>query len=201
MLKPWLKQQWCIAKVDSQYLAKMEAVLDFYAQPVDPQRPRLCFDERPCQLLADVLAPLPVQPGKAAKEDNEYVRNGTAVVLLAYDLDTAQRYVQVRKQRTKRDYAEFMQDLRLHYYPHAQQIHVLQDNLNTHQAGSFYERFDAVTAHELANQFVCHYTPKHGSWLNMAEIEFCRFIQTMFGSTHWGYSYVGERGTGLGRRT
>lgn len=150
----------------------MEAVLDFYAQPPDPQNPRLCFDERPCQLLADVLAPLPVQPGKVAKEDNEYVRKGTAVVLLAYDLDSGQRYVQVRQRRTKQDYAEFMHHLRLHHYPRAQQIHVLQDNLNTHQSGSFYERFDAVTAHQLSNDFVWHYTPKHGSWLNMAEIEF-----------------------------
>jgi len=141
----------------------MEAVLDFYAQPADPQRPRLCFDERPCQLLADVLAPLPPQPGQVAKEDNEYKRNGTAVVLLAYDLDSGQRYVQVRQQRTKRDYAEFMQHLRLQHYPHVQQIHVLQDNLNTHQAGSFYDRFDALTAHQLSKQFTFHYTPKHGS--------------------------------------
>ena len=150
----------------------MEAVLDFYAQPADPHNPHLCFDERPCQLLSNVLAPLPVQPGKVAKEDNEYVRKGTAVVLLAYDLDTGQRYAQVRQQRTKRDYAEFMQDLRLLHYPNAQQIHVLQDNLNTHQAGSFYERFDVETAHELANLFVFHYTPTHASWLNMAEMEF-----------------------------
>ena len=150
----------------------MESVLDFYAQPVDPQNPRLCFDERPCQLLSDVIAPLPTQPNQPRREDNEYVRNGTAVVLLAYDLDTGQRYAQVRQRRTKRDYAEFMQHLRFYYYPYAQQIHVLQDNLNTHQAGSFYERFDVVTAHELANRFVFHYTPTHGSWLNMAEIEF-----------------------------
>ena len=150
----------------------MEAVLDFYAQPIDPQNPRLCFDERPCQLLSDVLAPLPVKPGKVAKEDNEYVRKGTAVVLLAYDLDNGQRYVQVRQRRTKRDYAEFMHQLRTTHYPTAQQIHVLQDNLNTHQAGSFYERFDVKNAHELANRFVFHYTPTHASWLNMAEIEF-----------------------------
>ena len=158
--------------MDGQYVARMEAVLDFYAQPINPQNPRLCFDERPCQLLADVLAPLPVQPGKVAKDDNEYVRKGTAVVLLAYDLDSGQRYVQVRQRRTKQDYAEFMHDLQLHHYPNAQQIHLLQDNLNTHQTGSFYDRFDAVTAHELSKQFVFHYTPKHASWLNMAEIEF-----------------------------
>lgn len=150
----------------------MEAVLDFYAQPTDPQNPRLCFDERPCQLLADVIAPLPTQPNQPRREDNEYKRNGTAVVLLAYDLDTGQRYVQVRKQRTKRDYAEFMEQLLTHHYPHVDQLHVLQDNLNTHQPGSFYERFSVKTAHALATRFVWHYTPKHASWLNMAEIEF-----------------------------
>ena len=101
-----------------------------------------------------------------------YKRNGTAVVLLAYDLDSGQRYAEVRQQRTKRDYAEFMQHLRLQDYPHVQQIHVLQDNLNTHQAGSFYDRFDALTAHQLSRQFTFHYTPIHASWLNMAEIEF-----------------------------
>lgn len=130
------------------------------------------FDERPCQLLSEVIAPLPMKPGKLFKEDNEYQRHGTAVVLLAYDLDSGQRYVEVRKRRTKRDYAEFMQALRLQHYPNAQQIHILQDNLNTHQPGSFYDHFDAVTAHELSKQFVFHYTPTHASWLNMAEIEF-----------------------------
>jgi hypothetical protein len=93
-------------------------------------------------------------------------------VLLAYDLDTGQRYVEVRERRTKRDYAEFMQNLCSQHYSHAQQIHVLQDNLNTHQTGSFYEGFDAITAHELANRYVFHFTPEHASWLNMAEIEF-----------------------------
>jgi hypothetical protein len=150
----------------------MEAVLDFYAQPVDPQVPRLCFDERPCQLLNEVIAPLPMKPGKVLREDHEYQRQGTAVVLLAYNLDTGQRYVDVRKRRTKRDYAEFMHALLTKYYPNAQQLHVLQDNLNTHQVGSLYERFDVVTAHQLSKRLILHYTPIHGSWLNMAEIEF-----------------------------
>ena len=135
---------------------------------------------------------MPVQPGKAAKEDSEYVRKGTAVVLLAYDLDSGQRHVQVRQRRTKRDYAEFMQHLCLQHYPNAQQIRVLQDNLNTHQAGSFYDRFDVQIAHELANKFAFHYTPTHGSWLNMAEPggrshRVCRPLKTVLRPTHWGY--------------
>lgn len=125
------------------------------------------------------------------------------MVLLAYDLESGQRYVQIRQRRTKREYAELMHHLRLQHYPNAQQIHVLQDNLNTHQAGSFYERFDAVTAHELANKFVFHYTPTHASWLNMAEPggrshRVCRFIQTVLRPTHWGYRNFRKRGIGLG---
>ena len=150
----------------------MEAVLDFYARPAEPAKPRFCFDERPCQLLANVVAPLPAKPGKLAKVDYEYERKGTAVVLLAYNLDTGQRFVEVREQRTKRDYAEFMQTLLVDHYPHAECLHVLQDNLNTHQVGCFYERFDVLTAHQLSNRLVLQYTPTHASWLNMAELEF-----------------------------
>lgn len=150
----------------------MEAVLDFYGQPTDSLNPRLCFDERPCQLLSDVVAPLPMKPGKVVKVDNEYSRQGTAVVLLAYDLDTGQRYVEVRKRRTKMDYAEFMHTLLTQHYPNVEKVHLLQDNLNTHQPGSFYDRFDAVTAHQLSSRVAWHYTPTHASWLNMAEIEF-----------------------------
>lgn len=150
----------------------MEEVLDVYAQPVEQGRARLCFDERPCQLLGEVLAPLPPSPGKVAKQDYEYERNGTACVLLAYDLDTHQRYVQVREQRTKKDYAEFMDWLLKTHYPDLEKIDLVQDNLNTHQAGSFYEWLPVERAHEMKNKLVFHYTPKHGSWLNMAEIEF-----------------------------
>ncbi len=150
----------------------MEDVLAVYSQPVVAGRARICFDERPCQLLDDVVAALPVQPGKAAKEDNEYVRKGTCVVLLAYDLDTGQRYVQVRKRRTKADYAEFMHELVSTHYADVDLVEVVQDNLNTHKYGSFYEHLPVERARALSRQVVFHYTPKHGSWLNMAEIEF-----------------------------
>lgn len=150
----------------------MEAVLDFYARSADSAKPRFCFDERPCQLLDDVVAPLPAKPGKLAKVDYEYERKGNAVVLLAYNLDTGQRFVEVRQQRTKRDYAEFMQTLLVDHYPNAECLHILQDNLNTHQVGCFYERFDVLTAHQLSNRLVLQYTPTHASWLNMAELEF-----------------------------
>ena len=150
----------------------MEDVLDLYAQEPAIGRARLCFDERPCQLLGDVIAPLPMKEGKPKKEDYEYVRQGTAVTLLAYDLDTGQRYTQVRKQRTKKDYAEFMEWLLKEHYAHVDKVELVQDNLNTHSYGSFYDHLPADHARGLAQKINFHFTPKHGSWLNMAEIEF-----------------------------
>lgn len=150
----------------------MEDVLAVYNQLPTASRPRLCFDERPCQLLDDVVAALPVRPGKATKEDNGYVRKGTCVVLLAYDLDTGQRYTQVRQQRTKADYAEFMYEIISNYYADVEHIDLVQDNLNTHKYGSFYEHLPLNQARTLSHKLTFHFTPKHGSWLNMAEIEF-----------------------------
>lgn len=150
----------------------MEDVLDLYAQPAQPGRARLCFDERPCQLLGDKLAALPARPGQVAKQDHEYVRHGTAVVLLAYDLDTGQRYTQVRARRTKADYAEFLHQLITTHYAHVPQVELVQDNLNTHAYGAFYDHLPAAQARALSRQVRFHFTPKHGSWLNMAELEF-----------------------------
>lgn len=143
-----------------------------YTHETLPGRARLCFDERPCQLLDHVVAPLLVKPGKAAKEDTEYIRQGTGVVLLAYDLDKGIRYTQTRKQRTKADYAEFMNHIITTYYADVEYIDLVQDNLNTHKYGSFYEYLPVAQARVLSRKLVFHYTPKHGSWLNMAEIEF-----------------------------
>lgn len=150
----------------------MEDVLELYAQKPEEGKARVCFDERPCQLLRDVVEPLPVKRGKPAREDSEYERRGTAVILLAYDIDTGQRHLQVRERRTKQDYAQFMEWLAREHYPHAEQVELVQDNLNTHSYGSFYEHLPAAQARELARKFSFRFTPKHGSWLNMAEIEF-----------------------------
>lgn len=155
----------------------MEDVLDLYAQPPQPGVARLCLDERPCVLRGDVLAPLPVKPGHAAKQDYEYERTGTAVVFLAYNLDTGQRYVEVRPHRTKQDYAAFVQAAITHLCPADERVAIVQDNLNTHTAGAFYETFDAATARQLARLVQFHYTPKHASWLNMAEIEFSALVR------------------------
>lgn len=150
----------------------MEDVLALYAQAPNPKVARLCFDECPCQLLADLLDTLPMQPGLVSKQDYEYIRKGTGVILLAYDLDSGQRYVQVRSQRTKRDYAEFMLWLVTTHYADVETVQIVQDNLNTHTYGAFYEHLPAAQAHALMRKIEFHFTPKHASWLNMAELEF-----------------------------
>lgn len=150
----------------------MEDILDLYAQPSNPAQPRLCIDERPCQLLDDVLAPLPPKPGKVAKQDYEYKRKGTACVLLAYNLESGQRSTQVLPQRTKVEYARFVTAAIEQLCPDAELVRVIQDHLNTHTAGAFYQAFDAASARKLVKRLEMHYTPKHASWLNLAEIEF-----------------------------
>lgn len=147
-------------------------MLALYAQPAQAGRARLCFDERPCQLLGDKLAALPTRPKHVAKQDDEYVRHGTAVVLLAYDLDSGQRFVQVRARRTKADYADFLHHLLPTHYADVAQVELVQDKLNTHAYGAFYEHLPAAQARALSQRMRLHFTPKHGSWLNRAELEF-----------------------------
>lgn len=149
----------------------MEEVLDVYERPLDPDNPVICFDERPCQLIGDVVQPLPPKPGQERREDYHYERHGTAVVLLAVEPLTGKRIVEVRAQKRKKDYAEFMQKVADHY-PKARKITLVQDNLNTHNPSSFYETFPAEEAFALSKRFEMIYTPKRASWLNMAEIDF-----------------------------
>ena len=148
----------------------MEHVLDTYEQPYDHRRPVVCFDERPCQLLGDILMPIPMKPGRVERQDYHYQRNGTCVVLMAVEPLAGHRIVKVTEQKTKKDYAEFMKSLASHY-PDAEKIVLVQDNLNTHNPSSFYEVFDAPEAFALSQRFEMVYTPKKASWLNMAEIE------------------------------
>ena len=148
----------------------MEQVLDTYEQPYDRRRPVVCFDERPCQLLGDVLMPIPMKPGRVERQDYHYQRHDTCVVLMAVEPLAGCRIVKVTKQKTNRDYAEFMKDL-ASPYPDADKIVLAQDNLNTHNPSSFYEVFDAPEAFALSQRFEMVDTPKKASWLNMAEIE------------------------------
>lgn len=148
----------------------MEQVLNTYEQPYDVRRPVVCFDERPCQLLGDVLMPIPMKPGRVERQDYHYERHGTCVVLMAVEPLAGHRIVKVTEQKTKKDYAEFMQDVAAHYCD-ADKIVLVQDNLNTHNPSSFYEVLDAPEAFALSERFEMVYTPKKASWLNMAEIE------------------------------
>jgi len=150
----------------------MEDILDQYARPYDPQQPLLCYDERPCQLLGEVLVPLPMEPGRPQRVDYEYERQGTCCVLLAFEPHTGFRYVQVRTRRTAVDYAHFLHALVRRHYPHVERVRLVQDNLNTHTPGSFYQVWSPAKAFAFAQRFEWHYTPLKGSWLNMAEIEF-----------------------------
>ncbi len=148
----------------------MEQVLDIYERPYNPDYPVICFDERPCQLLGDILMPIPMKPGRVERQDYEYKRNGTCVVLMAVEPLAGRRVVSVTERRTKRDYAAFMQALAA-TYPDAVKITLVQDNLNAHNPSSFSETFPAAGAFALAQRFEMVYTPKKASWLNMAEIE------------------------------
>lgn len=149
----------------------MEKVLDIYERPYDPKRPVVCFDERPCQLLGDVVVPMLMKPGNPQRQDYHYERKGTCVVLLALEAQKGSRIAEVRGQKTKKDYAQFMKTLAAQY-PEAEKIILVQDNLNTHTPASFYETFPAQEAFALSQRFEMVYTPKKASWLNMAEIEF-----------------------------
>lgn len=148
----------------------MEQVLDIFERPYDPTYPVVCFDERPCQLRGDVRMPIPMKSGRVERQDYEYQRNGTCVVLLAVEPLAGHRVVTVTERRTKNGYAGFMKAV-ASSYPDAVKIILVQDNLNTHNPSSFYETFPAAEAFDLAQRFEMRYTPKKACWLNMAEIE------------------------------
>jgi hypothetical protein len=150
----------------------MEDVLDLYAEPYKPWQPVVCVDERPCQLVADTLAPLPRQPGRARRVDYEYERRGVCNAFMVFQPLAGGREVKVTARRTKHDFAQVMRDLVDGQFPHAEEIRVVLDNLNTHSLASWYEVFPPAEARRLVSKLELHYTPNHASWLNMAEIEF-----------------------------
>lgn len=149
----------------------MEDVLDVYQRPYDPRYPVVCLDEKSKQLLADVRAPLLPQRGKAGREDYEYRRQGTVNIFVAFEPLADRRTLQVTVRRTKRDWAAFVKELLDGRYREARKIVLVMDNLNTHSPASFYEAFAPAEAKRLSDRLEIHHTPKHGSWLNMAEIE------------------------------
>ena len=170
-LKPWRQDMWCIPEVDGTFVARMEDVLDLYAEPPDPKRPVVCFDESPTQLIGELRQPIPAAPRQPLRYEYEYPRNGTVNLFVFLDAHRPWRKVKVTEQRTAREFAECMRDLVDVHYPHADLVRVVMDNLSTHTAGALYEAFPAPEAHRILRRLEFHYTPKHASWLNMVEIE------------------------------
>jgi len=148
----------------------MEELLDVYERDYDPQEPVICFDERPSQLIGDVVMPIAMKSGKVQRQDHHYKRNGTCCVMMAVEPLAGKRIVEVKERRTKKDYALFMKKVEKAYRG-AKKIILVQDNLNTHNPSSFYETFSAKSAFSLSQRFQMVYTPKKASWLNMEEIE------------------------------
>ena len=172
-LKPWLHKQWCIApKSNAEFVYQMEEVLSVYTRPYEERRPQVCLDETSKQLVSETRVPLPMQPGQLECCDYEYERQGTCNLFVACEPLAGKRYLQVTEQRTKVDFARFIRDLVDVYYPTAEKLVLVMDNLNTHTLAALYEVFAPAEARRLIEKLELHYTPKHGSWLNMAEIEF-----------------------------
>lgn len=163
---------WCIPpEADGEFVAAMEDVLEVYHRPKDPKRPVVCVDETSKQLIGEIRAPLPQQPGVPMRYDSEYVRNGTANLFMAFEPLAGWRQVEVTDSRRRSDWAWLVKDLVDGRYKDAEKVVLVMDQLNTHSPASLYETFPPEEARRLAEKLEIHYTPKHGSWLNMAEIE------------------------------
>lgn len=158
-------------KANAAFVAAMEDVLDLYTRPHDPARPLVCLDETSKQLTIETRAPIPMRPGQPARSDYEYERNGVASLFMVFAPLEGWRHVAVRARRTAIDYAHVLRDLADIHFPQVDKINLVQDNLNTHRRASLYESFPAAEAKRIADRFEWHYTPKHGSWLNIAECE------------------------------
>ena len=158
--------------MSADFVAHMEDILDLCAEHYDPQRPVVCFDETITQLLADTRPPLPARPGHPRREDYEYVRGGTRNLFLTCEPKSGWRHVAITRRRTMEDFAHRMRWLVDEAYPEVPVVRLVLDNLNTHRMASLYQTFPAAEARRIAKRLEFYYTPKHGSWLNMAEIEF-----------------------------
>jgi len=170
-LKPWRRQEWCIPAANAEFVYHMEDILDVYKRPVEPKHPLVCFDESPEQLVSETRQALPMQPGQLEKYDYEYRREGVSNLFMFFAPLQNWRDVKVTERRTKVDWAYCMRDLTDIHFPKAEKIVIVQDQLNTHSPACLYEVFAPAEAKRILDRLEFHSTPKHGSWLNMAEIE------------------------------
>lgn len=161
---------WCVPKLTAEFKERMENLLDLYMKPLDPKEPIICLDEKSKQLLKNSRPGLKVTPGKIAVRDYEYVRKGTANIFVAIEPKEGKHFTEVTQRRTKQDYAKFFEGL-IGHYPEADRIHIVQDNLNTHSEESLIVAFGKRKTKKIMRRVEFHFTPKHASWLNMAEIE------------------------------
>lgn len=155
----------------------MEDVLEIYKLPYDAKRPVICMDEMPKQLLSQTREPIACQPGQSARQDYEYKRNGVADLFMLFEPLQGKRFVEVTERRRRIEWAKVMRQMADELYPEAEKIVVILDNLNTHTPSAFYETFESQEARRLVERFEFHFTPKHGSWLNMAEIELSALVR------------------------
>lgn len=162
---------WCIQEIDSEYRKRMYDILALYQEKYDSSMPVIGVDEKPKQLIEDSRPPIPMKPGKPEKYDYEYIRNGKANIFVAVEPKGGKRTVQVTDRRTKKDFANFIKNIVDEMYPQVNKVRIVADNLNTHFQKSFYETFEKEEAERILNKIEFHYTPKHASWLNVAEIE------------------------------
>ncbi|QSV70789.1 MAG: IS630 family transposase [Aphanizomenon flos-aquae KM1D3_PB] len=171
-IKPWLKESWVIPpEANAEFVCQMEDILQLYTRPYDPDYPLVCFDETSKQLISEVREPLPPEPGQVERYDYEYKREGVCNIFMMFEPLVGWRHAEVTDQRTQIDYAQQIKYLVDECYPHAKKIQLAQDNLNTHVRASLYKAFPPDEARRILDKIEFHYTPKHGSWLNMAEIE------------------------------
>jgi hypothetical protein len=171
-LKPHRQKQWVIPpEANAAFVAAMEDVLEVYHRPRDPDRPVVCLDETTKQLIKETRVPIPARPGQPARHDYEYERNGVANLFMLFAPLEGWRHVEVTDRHAAVDYAKVLRDLSDRHFASASKIVLVQDNLSTHKPASLYEAFPASEARRLVERFEWHYTPKHGSWLDMAEIE------------------------------
>lgn len=169
------------------FVWRMEEILDLYEEPYDEKQPVVCFEERPCQLLAEVCEPLPGAPGRPERHDHDYERHGTANVLMAFEPLTGWREVSVTERRRGREFAEAVRRLVEEDYQEAERIRLVCDNLSTHSAAAFYETFPPEEARRLARKVEFRYTPVHGSWLNMVEVELSVLVRQCLGKRRLAY--------------
>ena len=162
---------WCITEINQEFRDRMYHILNLYEKPYDQKNPVIGLDEKPKQLLEDSRLSIPMKPGQPKKYDYEYIRQGKANVFMAVEFKAGKRTTRVTSRRTMRDFAKFVKHLVDREYPEAEKLHLVVDNLNTHKEASFYEKYEPEEAKRIIDKIEFHYTPKHASWLNVAEVE------------------------------